>query len=365
MRLGVRAALTGGALLPGDVDVDEAGSILALGLSPAGSAGIAVPGFIDLQVNGFSGVDLLSATPAEISSAAVALARTGVTAFLAALISAPPDHTIRALAALAAVDVPPGAARMLGAHLEGPFLSAERHGAHDRANLRAPDVGLIESFCAAGPVALMTLAPELDGALEAIQHLVARGIVVSLGHTAADAATAEAAFGCGARTVTHILNAMPGVSSRQPGVAGVALTRPGVDVMAIVDGAHLAAATVRLLLAAAPGRLAVVTDAIEAAGLGDGDYRLGGRDVRVADGVARLGDGTIAGGAGTMDAAVRGLVGHGASIEEAVGAATTVPARILGRDDIGDLTVGGRADVVILDDRLEVRRALVGGVEAA
>ena len=364
MRLGVRAALVDGDVLPGDVDVD-AGDVTGVGLSPAGAAGLAVPGFVDLQVNGYAGADFLSAPASVSADAATSLASTGVTAFLAALVSAPESATLAALAELRDVTDEPGRARLLGVHLEGPFLAASRRGAHDPDSLRLPDTALAERLCAAGHVAMVTLAPELDGALDLVASLSARRITVSLGHSDADAATAAAAFDRGARTVTHIFNAMPPIGSRSPGIAGAALARRELDVMAILDGIHLAPATEAVLLAAAGGRVAAVSDCVEAAGLGDGTHRLGGVEVTVTDGTVRTADGTLAGSAFGLDRAVRHLVELGRPLEEAVAAVTTVPARILGRDDVGRLAPRQRADIAVLDDRLEIRRVLAGGVEVS
>jgi N-acetylglucosamine-6-phosphate deacetylase len=209
-------------------------------------------------------------------------------------------------------------------------------------------------------VSQVTLAPELDGALELIDLLRPRGIVVSCGHTNATAVEADRAFDRGVATVTHLFNAMRPFAHRDPGIAGAALTRDDVAVQLILDGHHLAEETVRLVWRAAAGRVALVTDAISAVGSGDGDYRLGGVEVEVRDGIARRRDGVLAGSIVTMPEAIRGLHAAGASLVEAVGAATTVPARIA-RRPCGALRPGGVADVVVLDDRLEVRTVLVGG----
>jgi N-acetylglucosamine-6-phosphate deacetylase len=209
----------------------------------------------------------------------------------------------------------------------------------------------------------MTLAPELPGALELVERLRARGIVVSCGHSDAVAAEAHAAFDRGALTVTHLFNAMRPLGHRDPGIAGAALAREDVVVQLIVDGIHLAPETVLLVRRAAAGRLALVTDAIAAAGIGDGRYRLGEVDVAVQDGVARRADGVLAGSVLTMLGAVRNLHHLGAPLVEAVNAATLVPARVLGRDDIGVLRPGARADVVVLDDRMELSRVLLSGRE--
>ncbi len=210
----------------------------------------------------------------------------------------------------------------------------------------------------------MTLAPELPGALALVAGLTARGVVVSCGHSDADAAAAHAAYDAGARSVTHVHNAHRRWAHRDPGLGGVALVRGDVVVMAIVDGVHLAPEAALLAALAARGRFALVTDAMEAAGLGDGTYRLGARTVEVRGAEARLTDGTFAGSVLTMDGAVRELVGLGVGEAEALRAASAVPARLLGRPDLGVLQPGGVADVVVLDDRLEVTATYVGGRRA-
>jgi N-acetylglucosamine-6-phosphate deacetylase len=362
VRLGVTAALVDGVLVRGDVAIED-GRITATGLPP-GSAGIAVPGYVDLQVNGFAGVDLLAATAEDYRRAGEALLPTGVTAYQPTFISAPVDATRAALRVLGALSPMADRPRVLPAHLEGPFLSPARRGAHSDAHLRRPSVALAGELLAAGPVGLVTLAPELEGALPLIDHLVARGVRVSIGHTDADAASAREAFEHGASAVTHVFNAMRPFTARDPGPGVAALVTETVMVMAIVDGVHLAPETVHLLLlATAPGRLALVTDAIAAAGIGDGEYVLGNQAVQVRDGMARRADGTLAGSLLTMDQAVRNLVAHGARLETALDAATRVPARLLGRTDVGHLVVGAVADVLVLDAELGVQRTYIGGDE--
>ena len=207
----------------------------------------------------------------------------------------------------------------------------------------------------------MTLAPELPGALDLVDLLQARGVVVSLGHSDATAAAAHAAFDRGVRTVTHVFNAMRPLAHRDPGIVGAALVRPDVVLQAIVDGIHLDPDTVRLLWHVAAGRLALVSDAIAAAGLGDGAYALGSIEVDVRDGVARQENGVLAGSTLTMIQAVRNLIDLGVPLERAVEAASAVPARALGLRGVGQLSLGSRADVVVLDDGLEIDRVLVGG----
>ena len=362
MRLGVAAALVEGAVVAGDVALED-GAISAVGLTPAGPGGLAVPGFIDVQVNGFAGVDFLSADPAGYARARQALARTGVTAFQPTLISSPLEVCAEALASLAAMAGEVAGPRVLPAHLEGPFLSPLHHGAHNPANLRPADPEVADALCAAGPVGYATVAPEIEGGLALVEHLVSRGLIVSLGHSDAGGEVAIAAYDRGARAATHIFNAMRRWAPRDPGLPGVALSRPDVFVTAIVDDVHLAGETVRLILAGARDRLVLITDAIEAAALGDGTYHLGDRQVRVRGLEARLADGTLAGSVLSMDQAVRNLVEHGASLETAVGAATRTPARLLRRPDLGELRPGVTADVVVLDGSLQVQRTLVGGEE--
>ncbi len=320
-----------------------------------------MPGFIDVQVNGFAGVDFLPASTEEYRRAGEAMAATGVTGYLPTLITAPPDTYRDGLATLAAL--PAGGPRMLGAHLEGPFLSPDWPGAHPRHHLRAPDLALVDELRAIGPITTMTVAPELPGALELVSALVERGVVVHIGHTNADAATAHAAFDRGARALTHIYNAHRRFQPRDPGPSATALVRPDVTVTAIVDGVHLAPETAGSAWRAARDRFCLITDAIAAAGAGEGTFHIGELVVHVADGACRLANGTLAGSVVTMDRAIRELVALGASVPEAVGAATTAPARLLRRDDLGVLAPGARADVVVLDDDLHVRRTLVAGTE--
>lgn len=357
MRLGVEAALVDGVLVAGDVAI-EGEQISAVGLERNGGQGIAVPGFVDLQVNGFAGVDFLGADADGYTSAGEALLDTGVTAYLPTFITSSEDDL---LGALRAVPARPRGPRILGVHLEGPFLSPLRLGTHRPGGRSDPDPALLDRLLDAGPVRLMTLAPELPGALDLIGLLHVRGVTVSLGHSDATSAEANAAFDRGARTVTHVFNAMRPLRHRDPGIVGAALVRREVVLQAIVDNVHLDADIVKLLWAVGAGRLALVTDAIAGASLGDGTYALGDVEVVVADDVVRRQDGVLAGSTLTMPQAVRNLVAAGAPLEQALEAASTVPARILGVPHLGRLVPGGPADVTVIDDRLEVVRAIVGG----
>lgn len=363
MRLGTAAALVAGEIVRGDVAIED-GAITGVGLSPAGRSGLAVPGFVDLQVNGFAGVDFLAADAEAYGQAGQALAATGVTAYQPTLISSPLDVYWPALEAAQEARGKQEGARILGVHLEGPFLNPTWAGAHDTAHLRNPDLGLADRLCDAGPVSYMTLAAELPGGVDLVSHLVRRGVVVSLGHSDADADAAHAAYNCGATAITHLHNAQRRWSSRDPGLSGVALTRPDVVVQAIVDLVHLAPESAYAAFLAARGRFALVTDTIEAAGLAPGRYRLGDRQVTVNERDVRLDDGTLAGSILTMDQAVRNLVDLGASVADAIDAATRVPARLVGRPELGTLRPGTPADVVVLDDHLDVVRTIVAAAEA-
>ena len=366
MRLGVAAALVGGSLVPGDVEVAD-GAITAVGLEPRGS-GIAAPGFVDLQVNGFGGVDLMRASADGCGGR-----RRGDARHRRHRVPADGDHGGRGgHGGRAGVggrgrracpreggDAPEP--RLLGAHLEGPFLHPDRLGAHPPEHRRDPDAALLERLLAAGPVTHVTLAPELPGTAALIEVLTARGILVAAGHSDATAAQAHTAFDRGVRTVTHLFNAMRPSTAREPGLALAALARDGVVVQLIADGHHVAGDAMTIAWAAARGRLALVTDAVAAAAAGDGTFTLGGRPVRAEGGVVRDATGRLAGSALTMDAAVRRLHALGAPLGEALAAASTVPAALAGRPELGTLAPGTPADVVVLDDRLEVVRTLVAG----
>ncbi|HZB76577.1 MAG TPA: N-acetylglucosamine-6-phosphate deacetylase [Solirubrobacteraceae bacterium] len=362
MRLGVAAALVGGSLVAGDVEV-AGGDIAAVGLGDGSrGSGLAAPGFVDLQVNGFAGVDFMHADAAAHAAAGAALAATGVTAYRPTLITAPQAELVDALRGLPTGRA--GAPCVLGAHLEGPFLHPAQMGTHLPEHRRDPDRQLLERLLAAGPVAHVTLAPELPGALDLVDLLAARGVSVAAGHSDATAAQAHAAFDRGVRTVTHLFNAMRAPTAREPGLALAALARPDVTVQLIADGHHVADDAVRVAWAAASGRLALVTDAAAAAGAGDGSFTLGGRPVRAEGGVVRDAGGRLAGSALTMHTAVRRLHALGIPLAGALAAATMVPAAIAGRPELGTLAPGSPADVVVLDDRLEVVAVLVGGAAA-
>jgi N-acetylglucosamine-6-phosphate deacetylase len=359
MKLGVEAALVDGRLVRGDVEIAD-GRIAGYGLVSSNGRGVAVPGFVDLQVNGFAGVDFFETDVEGYRRAGEALLDTGVTAYLPTFVTAPEEQLLAALR-----EVPAGSdgPRILGVHLEGPFLSPARLGIHPSAARRDPDVRLLERLLDAGPVRLVTLAPELPGAEALVETLLRREIAVSCGHSDATAEQANAAFDLGVRTVTHLFNAMRPFGHRDPGIAGAALARDDVIVQLILDGVHLAPETAIVAWRAAAGRVALVTDAIAGARLTDGAYKLNGLAIETRDGVARGPGGELAGSTLTMIEAVRNLHALGAPLADAVSAATEVPARVLRLPTVGRLAVGLPADVVVLTDELEIDRVLVDGRE--
>jgi N-acetylglucosamine-6-phosphate deacetylase len=372
MRLGVAQALVGGEWVDGDVEIRD-GHVAAVGVGAPGGSKIAIPGFVDLQVNGYAGVDFSAPGEDGYTRAGAKLLADGVTAFQPTLVTAPTEEMVAALGEVAAArkDVgsvcdgaggAPVGPRIIGAHLEGPFLSRDRTGAHDRAALRDPDPKWVERLLDAGPVTQVTLAPELPGALELIAAVVARGVTVSCGHTEADATAAHAAFDRGAVAVTHLFNAMRRPEHRDPGIAYAALGRDDVFITLIVDGNHLADDTVRTAARAAGDRLVLISDAVAAATAPDGDYTLGGNvAIHSAGGVVRNAAGSLAGSTLTMLDTVRNLHALGVPLAAALRAATEAPARMARRPDLGRLEPGACADLIVLDDSLGLDQVFLGG----
>lgn len=339
-------------VLPAETVVDARGALL-------------VPGFLDLHCHGGAGSSFDDGA-AAIASALTMHRAHGTTRSVVSLVAAPlPDlcRRLAEVAELAAADP-----LLLGSHLEGPFLAQGRRGAHAAEALTHPEPRSIETLlhAANGTLRQLTIAPELPGALDAIDTLVAAGCAVAVGHTEADAAAAAAAFGRGATLVTHAFNAMAGIGSRHPGPVGAALADERVTLELILDGRHVDPLVAQLLFTAAAGRVALVTDAMAAAGSGDGAYQLGTLAVVVRDGVAMVeGTGTLAGSTLTLDAALRRAVTElRIDPADAVAAVTSTPARALGLDDrFGLLAEGFAADAVLLDADWQVQRVWAAGRE--
>lgn len=321
----------------------------------------AAPGFIELQLNGIDGLDFTS-DPSSMGRVDASPARYGVTAYLPTIVTSPRGTVEAALDALPA-EVH-GAPVALGLHVEGPYLSSARAGAHDASLLRDPDPDEIAGWIASGRLRIVTLAPERPGAIDAIRQLVTAGVVASVGHTDADAPTTGRAIEAGATYATHLFGAMSPFHHRAPGAPGALLIDDRVTLGLILDGHHLDPLTVALVARIAPNRVSLVSDAIAALGLDDGEHRLGGRTVEVRRGAARLVDDTLAGSATGLDACVRAFAAITGSARSAIDAVTRTPARLLGDQERGRLEVGARADLVLLDARLGVRVTIVGGVVA-
>ena len=321
-----------------------------------------VPGFVDIHVHGGAGADFSSGRPDHARRIVGLHRRHGTTTMLASLVTGDIDTMVASVASLAdLVD----AGELAGIHLEGPFLAPARCGAHDPGLLRAPEPDLVDRLISAGrtQIRMVTLAPEQPAAIDAIRRLTDAGVVVAVGHTDATYEQTRAAIDAGATVGTHLFNAMRPPHHREPGPVPALLEDDRVSAELICDGVHLHPAVIRWAVRTASARrVALVTDAMAAAGAGDGDYLLGQLTVRVRDGVARQPDGSIAGSTLTMDRAFRCAVDAGASVEEAVTMASTTPARALGlADEIGSITAGRQADLVVLDQALRAAAVMAKG----
>ncbi|EAR24978.1 N-acetylglucosamine-6-phosphate deacetylase [marine actinobacterium PHSC20C1] len=322
-------------------------------------------GFIDIHCHGGNGA-AFDDGPDAIRTALRAHRAKGTTRSVISLVSGTHASLVRSLSAiaeLAATDP-----LILGSHLEGPYLHASFKGAHSSDVLRNPTTGEIDELlsAASGTLQQITIAPELDGAMDAIAQLSAAGVTVAIGHTSADYDQTLAAIDAGARLLTHTFNGMRGIHHREPGPVAAAISRESVILELINDGVHVHPDVMKLLFASAPGRVALVSDAMAAACANDGHYQLGSLDVTVTDGVARLSDnGSIAGSTLTMDAAVRRAVTEvGLTLPQAASAASAVPARAIGRSgDLGTLAPGFAADAVLLDADLKVQAVWAAGRE--
>lgn len=330
--------------------------------------GVLVPGFVDLQVNGYFGEELMAVRPQGWAMMAGRLPETGVTAFLPTFITAPISDLAASLRAAAAIvpSLPPGGGRVLGVHVEGPFISPERRGAHNQEWIipaSAEAVGELIS-AGAGVLRLVTMAPERDGVLAAIERFTQAGVLVSVGHSDATASQVAAAAGAGATMVTHLFDAQRGLHHREPGVVGQALTDRRLTSGLIADLHHVCAQACAIAFAAAPGRICLVTDAAACAGMPPGRYLLGGEPIELpaGDGLPpRRADGTLAGSALRMDTGVANMVTAGIALPDAVAAASRVPANLVGRKDIGRIAPGAAADLAWLGEDLRTKATWIGG----
>jgi N-acetylglucosamine-6-phosphate deacetylase len=330
-----------------------------------GDKTVVAPGLIDLQVNGGWGHDFTGDT-SSIWEVGRHLPSTGVTTFLPTIVTAPYEVADTAIEVLQAG--PPAGyvgAEPIGLHIEGPWLSAAWRGAHALELLRAPDLEVAARWADSGVVRMVTIAPELEGAFAAAEILAAAGVVVSAGHTGADFETASQALEGPWTAVTHLFNQMMSFHHRAPGAVGAALLS-GRTCGVVVDGIHSHPATVRLAWEQlGPERLMLITDGMQATGLGPGSYELGGRPVEVTDRGPRIGGEVLAGSTLTLDRAVANLVEWtSATLEQALAAASITPATLIGATDRGLLDPGMRADRAVLDQSLRVLETEIDGVRA-
>jgi len=325
-----------------------------------------VPGFIDLQLNGAFGHDF-TADPTSIWPVSARLGRFGVTSYLPTIITSPPQK-IEAARLELLHGRPAGyrGAEPLGLHVEGPFLNPQKKGAHNPAYLRAPDETAVAGWSPRGGVCLVTLAPELPGALALIEELASRGVVVSAGHSLATYEEALAGIAAGVRYGTHLFNAMPPLGHRAPGLAAALLTRPETVIGLIPDGIHVHPALIQIIWSSkGPEGVNLVSDAMAALGMPPGSYLLNDFEVNVSESDCRLSDGTLAGSILPLDQALRNLITMtGCSLPAALATVTTTPARLLNiTHQRGDIAPGLLADLVLLTPELQVKAVFARGQE--
>lgn len=359
-----RIVTPGRTLAPGWVRVEsdritEVGDGAAPFPTDHALTGTLAPGFVDIHCHGGGGASFTVGDADEARHAAAAHLAHGTTSIVASLVTdevVALERSVHALRELVADGL------LAGLHLEGPWLARDFCGAHDPRLLQPPSPEDVERLLSAGGDALrmVTLAPELDGSLDAVRRIVDAGVVAAVGHTGATWEEAREAVDAGARVATHLYNQIRGLHHRRPGPMAALLEDERVWIELISDGVHVHPSMLRLAHAAAPERVVLVTDAMGAAAAKDGDYHLGPIHVRVSDGVARTPSGAIAGSTLTMAGAVRHSVASGFTLEQAVDAATRAPAAALGLTDVGEIRAGARADLVLLDDDLTVTSVLRG-----
>ena len=348
-----------GAVITGHLEIDGP-VILEVAEDTHEEADFIVPGFVDLHCHGGGGHTFTTGNAESAEQAATFHLAHGTTTMLASLVSSPFELMLAATSSFRPL-VERGI--IAGLHFEGPYLSATRCGAQNPAFLRDPVPDELRELAASGVARMMTIAPELPGALDAISFLREHGIVAAIGHTDASYEQTLAGIGRGATVGTHLCNGMRPMHHREPGPVIGLLATPPVVCELIADGIHLHDGMLAFAArAAGPHRTALVTDAIDAAGMPDGDYELGGQTVTVADRVARIKTGSIAGSTLTMDTALRRAVRAGVPLEDACLMAATTPARVLGlADEVGALEAGLRADLVVLSPTLSVKRVMRAG----
>jgi N-acetylglucosamine-6-phosphate deacetylase len=330
----------------------------------------AIPGFVDVHIHGAGGHDVMEANETALSTITGRLAAFGTTSLLATTITASADDTCRSVEGIAKYisgqyQTSDTRAEILGIHFEGPFLSKERRGVHPAEWLQLPSAELLQRFlqAAAGNARILTIAPELLGATPCIDAARSLGMVVSIGHTDATYEQARAAVAHGAHHATHVYNAMRPFTHRDPGVIGAVLTTPEVTAELIADGIHVDEIAMKVLLQAKGAQgVVLISDGTSATGMPDGEYVLGGLKVTVNGGVCRNAEGRLAGSTLTLDRALRNIVGLGIPLADAVRMLTLNPATLLGIEfKKGALRTGADADIVLLNDGLQIERVWARG----
>jgi N-acetylglucosamine-6-phosphate deacetylase len=331
----------------------------------------AVPGFVDLHIHGAGGHDVMEGSDAALRSVARKVSEFGTTSIVATTVTASTDATLRAVEGISTyiahqheTDEP--RAEVLGIHFEGPFISKQRRGVHPSEWIQLPSAETLGRFlkAAAGNARILTIAPEVLGAAPCIDAARGAGLVVSIGHTDATYEQARAAMARGARSATHVYNAMRPFTHRDPGVIGAVLTSPDINAELIADGVHVEEAAMKLLLMAkGAAHVTLVSDGLSATGMPDGKYTLGGFEVTVSGGVCRNAEGILAGSTLTLDRALRNIVALGTPLADAVRMLTLNPATLLGIEfKKGSLRVGADADILLLDEDLRVANVWARGI---
>lgn len=325
-----------------------------------------IPGMIDVHIHGAHNFDMMDGTVESIQAVSKACAETGCTSFLVTSVSSSLEALLQMIEQTKEVIGKEQGAKIAGIHLEGPYLNVEKKGMQNPAFLRHPDLEEMATIfdVADGLIKMVTIAPELPGGLELIEFLKARGVVVAIAHSNATYEEAQMAFSKGASHITHCFNAMPAIHNRAPGLVTAALEEDSVSVQAIVDGVHLHPGIVRLMhKIKGPDKMVLTTDALQAMGVGDGDYLFGGHQVTVVDGVARLQDGTLASSTVTMNRSLQFSTSFGIPLADTVQMAAETPATVLGMVGVGQIKEGFVADLVLLDEDFNVMATWINGVK--
>jgi len=370
-----KGEILGAGILIRDGEIEMVGPRAAMQL-PSGAEEIqatehtAIPGFVDVHIHGAGGRDVMEGDETALSTIAARLAAFGTTSLLATTVTAAVDDTCRAIEGISRYistqyQTDQARAEILGIHFEGPFLSKDRRGVHPPEFLQQPSAELLQRFlqAASGNARILTIAPELLGAMPCIDAARSLGMVVSIGHTDATYEQARAAVAHGAHHATHVYNAMRPFSHRDPGVIGAVLTTPEVTAELIADGVHVDEIAMKVLLQAkGASGVILISDGISATGMPDGKYMLGGLEVTVTGGVCRNAEGRLAGSTLTLDRALRNIVKLGIPLADAVKMLTLNPATLLGIEfKKGALRTGADADIVLLNDGLEIVKVWARG----